>query len=134
MVERREKKGLESEKCYFSSLMSVIMTLRSVHRVRSAAGSKFKFPTCARLLPAGADSKILILSASPGGGWLGFQREGVRHCLHKGWEEVTSCLLAKSPAPTKQQRVFKTQTRSKLRAGLRFPTRSRRAGQGRVVS
>lgn len=80
---------------FFLSLMSVIMTLRSVHRVRMAAGSKFKFPACALTPPAGADTKYLscqLLLESAGSASIVKVLDTV--CIRA--EGVTSCLLKRS--------------------------------------
>lgn len=84
---------------FFLSLMSVMMTLRSVHRIRSAAGSQFKFPACALIPPAGADAKYLscqlLLEAA---GLASIVKVLDTVCIRA--EGVTSCLLKQShPAP-----------------------------------
>lgn len=80
---------------FFLSLMSVIMTLRSVHRVRSAAGSKFKFPTCALTPPAGADAKYLSCQLLLGAAGSASNVKVLDTVCIRA-EEVTSCLLKRS--------------------------------------
>lgn len=80
---------------FFLSLVSVIMTLRSVHRVRGAAGSKFKFPTCALTPPAGADAKYLSCQLLLGAAGSASNVKVLDTVCIRA-EGVTSCLLKRS--------------------------------------